>query len=551
MSQAAVGHGGVTEVHAARLFNASCIALTAGAAMFAITSDIMGPLKQQFILSNEEVGMVMGWSGWGFTIGMLVLGPLCDALGMRLLLRLALVFHAAGVALMIFAGGFWMLLAGGIVNALGSGAVEAACNPLTATIYPDKKTHKLNQFHMWFPGGIVLGGLACYGLDALGHAGLTSALAHAGLNLWQLKLAIVLVPTAAYGVLFTGQYFPPTERVQSGVSFGGMFKETLLRPLFLVLLACMMLTASLELGPNRWVAPVLEAGGIPGILVLVWITGLMAVLRLVAGPVVRWFTNTGLLLASAVVSGIGLLALSLSGSLPASGTAATVVVVGAAATVFAFGVCYFWPTMLGVVAERVPKGGALALAVIGGLGGLFVNTVTTPLMGTIADKYLHRELVFRGTVDGRAVDRERETVAVLEEVGSAYANWSRSLGDARQDEVTRRDIQAGLAAVTDVLDAWRSSGSLPETATANALRAAIRNGPPDSVEEGGSEAARAALAAKKKAAAILGPADNKGGLMAFRYVAPLSIILIIAFGVMFIQDRMRGRAARSAGRETT
>jgi MFS family permease len=435
---------------------------------------------------------------------------------------MALVFQIAGVLMMVLArdvtaggatiGAFWMLFVGSALTALGSGAIEAACNPLIATIYPDKKTHKLNQFHMWFPGGIVLGGLACYGLD------------WAGMGYWQLKLAIVLAPMVVYGLLFTGQYFPPTERVASGVSFWGMFKATLFRPLFIVLLLTMMLTGSLELGPNRWIPAVLQAGGIPGILVLVWITGLMAVLRLAAGPVVRWFGNSGLLLVSAVLGGIGLFALSFGGN---------IVVVGVAATVFAFGVCYFWPTMLGTVAERVPAGGAFALGVIGGLGGLFVGFVTTPVIGWVADHYLHQELVAKTVVDGKTVDRQAQTLAALRDVKAAYEKWGESLGDTAGDRVLKADIGAALIDVSKVLSEYDKSGELPKTLTAQALRIADRNGP------GGDEKTKRT---ETRAAGILNPADNKGGLMAFRWVSPISIVLVVVFGVMFVQDRRKRRA---------
>lgn len=530
MSEAAVRQGGVTAVHAARLFNASCLALTSGAMMFAITSDIMGALKRQFILSNEDVGWVMGVGGWGFTLAIFALGPLCDGLGMRRLMRFAFLSQSVGILMMIFATGFWTLAAGCVVNGLGSGAVEAVCNPLIATIYPDKKTHKLSQFHMWFPGGIVIGGLIAY------------LFSNIGLDSWQLKLAVVFLPTVAYGILLAREEFPATERVQAGVSFGGMVKETFLRPLFLVLLVCMMLTASLELGPNRWIPSVLQAGGIPGILVLVWITGLMAVLRLFCGPVVKVLTNTGLLLLSAAVAGVGLFLLSFP---------ANIYMVGIIATLFALGVCYFWPAMLGTVAERVPKGGALALAIIGGTGGLFVSTVTTPVMGWIADKYLHQELVARITVDGQAVDRENQTAAALLMVDATYAGWAASLKDTKQDEVTRGEIQEARDAVKEVLDTWRAKGVLPETKTANALRSAVKNGPPDGVATGGTEVEKAALAAKIRVAAILNPADNKGGLMSFRYVAPVSIILVVVFGVMFVQDRRRKPPALSGEAQAT
>jgi MFS family permease len=359
------------DVNKERLFLGSCFALIATSVCFAVIGAIMGPLKEQFALSNTDVGEIAGASLWGFTISIFVLGPLCDVLGMRNLLRFAMICHAGGALIMVFANGYWMLFAGALILAMGNGTVEAACNPLVATVYADQKTKKLNQFHVWFPGGIVIGSVACFLLDKV------------GVDNWQIKLGLVVVPTLIYGVLFLGQKFPVTERVQSGLSFGDMVRATLARPLFLILLACMAVTASLELGPMRWVTAVLEAGNIHGILVLAWITGLMAVLRFFAGPLVHRLSPTGILVGSAVLSGAGLFWLSFANSTPEAFLSATV---------FAVGVCYFWPTMLGVTSERVPKSGAMGLALMGGMGMLAVGLVTTPQMGKIADRYLNEKL---------------------------------------------------------------------------------------------------------------------------------------------------------------
>lgn len=524
MSEAASSDAGGAAVHPFRLFSGSCMALVAGAAMFAISSDILLALKEEFALTNAQVGILVGWSGWGFPLAMFTLGAFVDALGMRRLIVFALLCHTAGVVLMVTATGFWMIFIGLSLHVLGSGTIEAVCNPLIATIYPDAKTHKLSQFHMWFPGGIVLGGLACY------------ALTRFGAGYWQLKIGLVMVPTLLYAVMLLPQRYPATERVQSGVSFGGMIKETLLRPLFLVLLFCMMLTASLELGPNRWLPSVLEAGGIPGILVLVWITGLMAVLRMFAGPVVKVTTDTGLLLVSAAVGGAGLLMLSY---------ATSIWMAGIAATVFALGVCYFWPTLLGVVAERVPKGGAFALGVIGGMGGLFVGFVATPAMGWIADTYLHRELAQTVTVNGRTIDRAAETRAVVAEIERAYAAWADTLGKGRLEQVTAANAREAVEAARNVLRTAGPTGALPKGDTATALRLALGTGPTAKPADAASDEERAAGMAKKKVSDILRPADNAGGLMSFRYVAPLSIILVLIFGAMFIQDRRRGRRAKA------
>jgi len=470
-----------------RLFLGSCLALIATSVAFAVVGDIMGSLKTAFILTNQEVGLIGGAALWGFTISIFVLGPLCDVLTMKRLLWFAFACHLIGVLTMIFAGSFWMLFTGALILAMGNGTVEAACNPLVATVYPDQKTTKLNQFHVWFPGGIVIGGLICF------------LFTKADIASWQLRLGLILVPTVIYAFLFMGQQFPVTERVQSGVSFGGMFKETFLRPLFLLLLFCMMITASLELGPNRWIPSILEAGGMHGILVLVWISGLMAVLRFFAGPIVHRLSPTGLLTSSAVLAGIGLYWLSF---------AETLIVALAAATVFALGVCYFWPTMLGVVSERVPKGGALALAMMGGIGMLIVGVVAAPMMGKIADNHLNDKLPVE------------QTKVCLQQIADTFPGM---VDEA--NSVFAEDLQPAIDKAKEALS--KTTGNqLAEPDTANALRAAIGAGVKGPVVD--------------EAKAILNPADNYGGRMSFRAVAPFAVILIVIFGALYASDKKRG-----------
>lgn len=355
----------MSEAQRRRLFVASCMALTATAVTFAIRGDILGDLRTTFSLSNEDLGKAAGAWAYGFTLSIFIGGQLVDVLGMKRIVAVAFLMHVIGVALTIWATGFWTLFAGTLCVGLGNGLVEAFVNPLTATIYPDRKTEKLNLLHVWFPGGIVIGGLVAFGLALM------------GLN-WQVRMAFILVPTLLYGVLFLGQEFPPTERVQQGVSTAGMYR-VVLRPLFLVIVFCMILTASTELATNQWIAYILSntagmAAG--GILVLVWINGLMAVGRWFAGPMVHRLSAIGLLIASAAVSAIGLVGLSLADS---PWTAIT------AATVFAIGICYFWPTMLGVTSERFPDGGALALAIVGGTGTLSA-AIFTWILGGLYDR---------------------------------------------------------------------------------------------------------------------------------------------------------------------
>ena len=348
-----------------RLFVASCVALIVTAMSFAIRGDIMGDLESQFDLSKVQVGWIAGTAFWGFTLAMVIGGPLCDVLGMKRLVLFAFAGHAAGILLTIFANGFATLYAGTLCIGIANGFVEAACNPLIATVYPYNKTHKLNQFHVWFPGGIVIGGLAAFAISKMGM----------GDAAWQVKMGTMLLPMLIYGALFFGQKFPVTERVASGVSMSSMFAACG-RPLFLVIVLCMFLTASTELGPGQWIPNILTfSAGVSGILVLVWINGLMAVGRQFAGPVVHRLKPSGMLFCSAILSAIGLFLLS---------RAAGAVPTFAAATVFAAGVCYFWPTMLGFVAERMPKTGALGLSITGGAGMLAVSFIL-PLMGKLYD----------------------------------------------------------------------------------------------------------------------------------------------------------------------
>jgi MFS family permease len=168
---------------------------------------------------------------------------------------------------------------------------------------------------------------------------------------------------------------PETERVQAGVSYSGMFKEAL-RPMFLVLAFCMLLTASTELGTNQWLPNILTTtAAVSGILVLAYINGLMAIGRYFAGTFVHKISPISLLIGSATASLVGLLLLSAANS---------AVFAFVAATVFAVGICYFWPTMLGVTSERFPAGGALLLGIMGGIGNISV-AITMPILGGIYD----------------------------------------------------------------------------------------------------------------------------------------------------------------------
>jgi MFS family permease len=260
-----------------KLFVASCIALVTTAMAFSIRADILKELGATFDISHEQQGLVNLMGIWGFPIAILIVGPLVNTFGMGRLLKFACLGHILGIVFTILSPnyGFVALLLSTLLVGLANGTVEAVINPLAATMYPNDKTHKLNVLHAWWPGGLIIGGLATFALAEFLNAS------------WQVRLGTIIVPALVYGAMIWTEKFPETERAASGVSMGEMFLQ-ILRPGVLLLVLCMCMTAITELGPDQWVGSVLtDTVGIRGILFLVYTSGLMFVLRLVAGPVAQ------------------------------------------------------------------------------------------------------------------------------------------------------------------------------------------------------------------------------------------------------------------------
>ncbi|SDR04471.1 MFS transporter [Pseudoxanthomonas sp. CF125] len=350
-----------------RLFVASCIALLATAMSFAIRGDIMGELELAFGLDKIQLGWISGAAFWGFGLSILFGGTLCDLLGMGRLLKLAAVGHIAGVLLTVFATDFTMLFAATVVIGIANGFVEAGINPLIATLYREDKTARLVKLHAWFPGGIVIGGVLAFAFTQLGLG-------------WQSKMLLMLVPSAIYAAMFFAQRFPDSERKAAGVSTAAMYGE-LKRPLFLVVFVCMWLTAATELGPGQWVSnifnEVMHSTLQAGVLLLVWINGIMYALRQFGGVLAHRLSPVTLIAVTAPIAALGLWLF---------GRADTPVLAFAAAALLAVGTAFWWPTMLGLTSERFPRGGALALAMVGAAGA-FSTAVAGPVMGWINNNY--------------------------------------------------------------------------------------------------------------------------------------------------------------------
>jgi len=399
------------EANQKRLFIASCLALLVTAITFAIRAKIEGVFSTDYGLSKEEVGRALAPAFWGFAVAMFAGGYFIDIVKTKTIVWLAFAMHLIGIVLLLLAKDYTSLFLANVFIGLGNGSVEAACNPLVATLFPNNKTKMLNRFHVWFPGGIVIGGvLAWLIMDQI--------------NLpWQALVGILFIPLALYGLLFFGQPIPETERVASGVSYKEMMRNIgapvtiTLAVIFMIMVAnissisdvitsnyvypiiivgivavfiiiegkvinkisllfpfvffCMLLTASTELGTTQWINALLESNGISPMIILVVVTGIMAVGRYFAGSLVHRLNPPGVLLGSALLSTAGLLLLSIS-----QGPLATLL----SAAVFAIGVCYFWPTMIGVASEYIPKSGALGMSILGG-AGFVATSMVLPIMG--------------------------------------------------------------------------------------------------------------------------------------------------------------------------
>lgn len=313
---------------------------------FAIRAGMLGPLGKEFNLTDTEIGWIAGMAFFGFPVATTLGGFFVDQFGMKKLMWIAFGAHILGLVLTIFAGGFWTLFISTFLVGFANGMVEAVCNPLVASMYTNNKTTMLNKFHVWFPGGIVIGALLSTGMQSMNLG-------------WQLQVATILLPALAYGYLFWGQQFPQTERVESGVTTKQMF-AAVVSPLFLFMAVCMFFTANTELSTNQWIDKLLGSAGANALLILALVNGIMAVGRYFGGPLIHRFNPLGVLLGSSIIAVLGVFMLhTMEGS-----------ALYAAAVVFACGVCYFWPTMLGFVNENIPKSGALGLSLMGGVGML-------------------------------------------------------------------------------------------------------------------------------------------------------------------------------------
>ncbi len=370
-----------------RLFWASFITLIAAGIGFSIRGAILKDWAAQFGFTQGELGNITGGGLVGFGLTIIVLSFIADKVGYGKLMALAFLLHLSSVIVTVAAtpvytsmgreAAYYCLWIGCFLFALGNGACEAVINPLTATLFPKEKTHWLNILHAGWPGGLILGALLAVLFEKLNA---TSKVVS-----WEVQIATYGVPVLIYGILMFGQKFPKSEASSAGVTIGTMLKEVL-APVLLMLLVLHALVGYVELGTDSWISTItgsIMKSPTNGLLLFIWTSGLMFVLRFFAGPIVHRISPLGLLFLSAILGAVGLSML---------GRSETLVMCVIAATVYGFGKTFLWPTMLGVVSERFPRGGAVTLGLVGGVGMLSAGLLGGPGIGYKQDYFATQDL---------------------------------------------------------------------------------------------------------------------------------------------------------------
>ena len=376
--------------HAQRLLWAGFFSIFAAGVGFSVRAGILGDWAAAYGFTQTELGDITGGGLTGFGIVIILGALIADRIGYGRLMALAFVLHVLTAALQLFTGEiykafgkdvtYWVLFAAMFLFSVANGVCEVVVNPMTATLFPKQKTHYLNILHAGWPGGLIAGGLVSYFMNE----GTIGTWMPIGKVHWMIQMSMFLIPVLIYGLMFLGQRLPRSEASEAGVSYGAML-ASVMAPLFFVLLLIHAMVGYVELGTDSWIAKI--TGSIfeskqQGLLLFVYTSGLMFVLRFFAGPIVHQISPLGLLFVSAVLAAIGLTCL---------GTFTGILLV-VAATIYGLGKTFFWPTMLAVVSERFPRGGAVAIGAVGGVGMLSAGLLGGPGIGFKQDYFATNQL---------------------------------------------------------------------------------------------------------------------------------------------------------------
>jgi MFS family permease len=395
-----------------------------------------GQFKADFGLDNVVAGELQGAGIWSFGVSIIIFSLFIDRIGYKVAMIYSFVSYLAYTAMAIAAygcihgvtgdalvagqkHGYQLLYWGSIILGLGNGTVEAYANPIVSTMFNTDKVKWLNRLHAGWPAGLVMGGLC------------TIALANNAD--WRINLGLILIPAVTFFLILIGKKFPISEREQAGVSYLTMLKElgvfgafvgfglvfaqlgqvfgwsqnvswiltglvvvvfaaitkSFGRLLLAFLIIIMMPQATTELGTNGWITALMEdpmkAAGYNSAWVLVYTSAIMLILRFCAGPLAHKFSPVGLLASCSALAALGILAMSHTAH-------AGLATIFAAATLFGVGITFFWPTILGLTSEQCPRGGALTLNAMGGIGMLAVGILGAPFLGYMQESSTTQQL---------------------------------------------------------------------------------------------------------------------------------------------------------------
>ena len=401
--------------HSRPLFWGCFVALVATSFGFIARVLTAGAWGAEFGLTATQVGEILGAGLWPFAISIILFSFVIDYVGYKAAMWFGLACHVISGIMILLARDYTTMYIGTFILAIGNGTVEAYINPVVATIFTKEKTKWLNILHAGWPGGLVLGGIIIIllGLD------------------WRIANALILIPAAVYAVMLLKEKFPIHERVASGVSYRDMLREagiigafigfslivfqlgqiigwstavswiltiavtvgygfytrSIGRTMVILFLLIMFPLATTELGVDSWITSFMggEMGrlGINPGWVLIYTSAIMLVLRFFAGDIAHKISPLGLLAACSLIAAIGLFALS----------AAAGIMILVAATLYGVGKTFFWPTTLAVVADQSPRGGALTINLVSGVGLLAVGIVGAPFMGSLQDRAIDENLM--------------------------------------------------------------------------------------------------------------------------------------------------------------
>lgn len=370
------------------IFFASFLTLIAAGIGFAVRANgILFEWGTKFGFTQLELGTITGGGLVGFGVVILLASLITDHVGYKPILLVAFILHVLSAVITLAATPvynavgqdmtYWCLYVGMFMFAVANGLCEAVINPLVATLYSKQKTHYLNILHAGWPGGLIIGALL-----AKCFVGETPWVLHLS---WEIPMCFFLVPTAIYGLIVLKEAFPQSEAKAAGVSYFQMLAE-FASPILLLLLVLHAAVGYVELGTDSWISAITESilTG-QGVLLFVYASSLMFVLRFFAGPIVERINPIGLLFVSALLGATGLYMIgSSSSSLP--------IMVWVAMTIYGVGKTFLWPTMLGVVGERFPKGGAITMGAVGGVGMLSAGLLGGPIIGYNQDDHASSKL---------------------------------------------------------------------------------------------------------------------------------------------------------------